>query len=313
MLLVIGSEQEHHAKHIYELACSQGASVCYLDSRQLPEALLLSWYPDALKRTGHLIINQQIIPLNTITSVYWRWYYGINVFGKQLIDENMVYDQATIIEREVTCAIESLFDVMAEDTDCLWVNSLKAIELHRKKGYQLNVMARHGIRIPRTLVTNNKDDVVSFYEANQQSVIYKPVRGGASTQRLQPEELISGKLDILKFCPVQFQELIEGVDIRVYGIGNQLFSAEIQAKTIDFRDDSEAKIIPVELPELIAQQCLKVMKLFDLRFTGIDIRKTSAGEYVFIEANPAPMFLHFERQTGYPISETLMALLLQQT
>ena len=61
MLLVIGSEQEVHAKHIYELACSQGASVCYLDSRQLPEALLLSWYPDALKRTGHLIINQEII------------------------------------------------------------------------------------------------------------------------------------------------------------------------------------------------------------------------------------------------------------
>jgi glutathione synthase/RimK-type ligase-like ATP-grasp enzyme len=43
--------------------------------------------------------------------------------------------------------------------------------------------------------------------------------------------------------------------------------------------------------------------------SGIDVRRTSEGEYVFLEANPAPMFMHFERMTGYPVSDRLAKLL----
>jgi glutathione synthase/RimK-type ligase-like ATP-grasp enzyme len=46
-----------------------------------------------------------------------------------------------------------------------------------------------------------------------------------------------------------------------------------------------------------------------LVYSGIDVRRTPEGEYVFLEGNPCPMFIHFERQTGYPISDRLADLL----
>ncbi|MCX5919844.1 MAG: hypothetical protein NTW61_00735 [Candidatus Melainabacteria bacterium] len=310
MHIIIGSEEEHHAKHIYTLLQAKNEPVTYLDSRQLPEALLLQWEASEITTTtGYLTIEGSKVPLNAIRSVYWRWYYGIRIAPTHQTPEAL--HTAYMIDREVTSAIESLFAVLAEEPTCLWVNSINAVEMHKKKGYQLNLMAKNGIRVPRTLITNDATSVWDFYEANQRSIIVKPVRGGVSTQKVTEADLTQERLALLHYSPVQFQELIEGVDIRVYGVGNQLFAAEIQANTIDFREDPQAKIIPIVLPEAIQQQCLQVMQLCDLCFTGIDIRRTPAGDYVFIEANPSPMFTFFEQQSGYPISEALVSLLIR--
>jgi glutathione synthase/RimK-type ligase-like ATP-grasp enzyme len=308
MRLVIGSEEEHHAQHIYALLKAKGEAVAYLDSRQLPEALPLAWEASELTPTGFLTIEGVKIPIASIQSVYWRWYYGIHITPTHQTPE--AFHTAHMIEREVTSAIESLFTTLVKDSDCLWVNSLNAVEMHKKKGYQLHLMAKHGIRVPQTLITNDTTAAISFYETNHRSVIVKPVRGGASTQKVTETDFSEEKLGLLKYAPVQFQELIEGVDIRVYGVGNQLFAAEIQATTIDFREDPQATIVPITLPSAIQEQCLQVMQLCDLCFTGIDIRRTPEGAYVFIEANPSPMFTFFERQSGYPISDALVNLLI---
>ena len=309
MHIVIGSQEEYHAQHIYTLLQAKGEPVVYLDSRQLPEALLISWEAAEITPTGFLTIEGEKIPLASIKSVYWRWYYGINIQPVNQTPE--AFHTAHMIDREVTSAIESLFAVLAEEPTCLWVNSINAIEMHKKKGYQLNLMAKNGIRVPRTLITSDASSVRDFYEVNQQAIIVKPVRGGASTQKVTDADLTEEKLALLNLSPVQFQELIEGVDIRVYGVGNQLFAAEIQADTIDFRDDPQAKIVPITLPVNIQEQCLQVMALCDLCFTGIDIRRTPAEDYVFIEANPSPMFTFFEQQSGYPISDALVNLLIK--
>lgn len=304
MILVIGSVEEYHSKHIHDLVKKKGEEVCYLDSRLIPNSLPVSWNASENDIKGSLLINNKKIKLNEIKSIYWRWYYGISIIPSNN-DPNSVYI-AQMIERESTSAVESLFSTL----DCLWVNSLEAIEMHRKKSYQLYIMAKNGIRVPKTLITNNKDELMPFFEVNDGLLIYKPVRGGAHTEKIKQSDFSEERLNSLKYCPVQFQEYIEGVDIRVYVIGDKIFSAEIRAKTIDFREDPDAKIIPVELPENVKQDCLKILDLMHLKFSGIDIRKNTSGEYVFIEANPSPMFTYFEGKTGFPISETLVQMLI---
>jgi glutathione synthase/RimK-type ligase-like ATP-grasp enzyme len=54
-----------------------------------------------------------------------------------------------------------------------------------------------------------------------------------------------------------------------------------------------------------------IAKAFFLEWTAIDWRLKPNGEYVFLEANPSPMFLHFERQTGFPITQELVKLLIR--
>jgi glutathione synthase/RimK-type ligase-like ATP-grasp enzyme len=68
--------------------------------------------------------------------------------------------------------------------------------------------------------------------------------------------------------------------------------------------------VPVILPAEVQKDCLKTMKLLDLNYAGMDIRKNSDGQYVFIETNPAPMFINFEKATGYRISKALCDALI---
>lgn len=306
VILIIGSKEEYHAKYIYDLLESKKQDVCYLDTRRISEEILISWFPSDTPIQGLINIDNKKINVSDIKSVYWRWHYGITIDPAEHTEE--AYYIANMQEREVTSNINSLFQCF----DCLWVNSFDAIEMHKIKGYQLNLMAKNNIRVPKTFVTNDKDELLDYIEKTPHELICKPVRGGAHTEKVTKETLSEERLDSLKYSPVKFQEYIEGTDVRVYVIGDKIFAANILADTIDFREHEGAKTEPVEIPDNIKQDCLKIMKLFKLNFSGIDIKHCKqTGEYVFIEANPSPMFTYFEKQTCYPISEALCDLLIK--
>ncbi len=306
MILIIGSEEEYHSKYIYDLLMSKNQDVCYLDTRRIPKDLLISWSPSYENIQGVLNIDNKKINLSDIKSVYWRWHYGISIPPEENTEEG--YYMSNIIEREVSSNLNSLF----QSLDCLWVNSFDAIEMHKNKGYQLNLMAKNNIRIPKTFITNDKEELLSYIDDTAHDLVCKPVRGGAHTEKITKEDLTDERLNSLKLSPVKFQEYIEGTDVRVYVIGDKIFAANILADTVDFREDEGAKIEPIEIPDNIKQDCLKIMKLFKLNFSGIDIKHSAkTGEYVFIEANPSPMFTYFEQESGYPISEALCELLIK--
>jgi hypothetical protein len=304
-ILILGNETEDHARFIFDKLTQKGASPVYLDTMAFPLTSRLSFEPGIpLKGFFKPDAQTQAIPFEAIQSVYWRTFNGIQT--SHITDpflQNTAY-------REIDSALGSWMRNMT--TEALWVNPPEAIELHRYKGHQLQLMKTLGLRIPETVFTNDPDTVLEFYERMHQNVIYKPVLGGAHTQKIKPEDLAPERLSELKDAPVQFQELIPGVDIRVYKVGEALFAAEIQSETLDFRDHPGAPIVPVDLPDDIAQQCLEMAEVFQLVLSGIDLRRTPDGEYVFIEANPSPMFQYFESVSGFPISDTLINLLINR-
>ena len=118
------------------------------------------------------------------------------------------------------------------------------------------------------------------------------------------------RLQSLKLVPAQFQEYIDGDDIRVYAFKNDIFAVKINSNTVDFREDENAQLTKIELPQKVINDCYKVMKILKLKYSGIDIRLNKNGEYVFIEANPAPMFIHAEKVTKYPLTKSLIDMLI---
>ncbi len=284
MIIIIGSNEDFHSRFILEKLNEQKFKAKLFDSRQYPQ---ICYSPD--KENNYIILDNEKIFVKDIQSLYWRWYYGV------------LYNTSDIVYREKVSALESFLSSLED----ISYNSLQAVELHRKKGLQSQIMENNGIRIPKTIITNDKIAVEEFYEKNNKNIIYKPVRGGAFTQKFKEEDIL--RTDSLINCPAQFQEFIDGVDIRVYAFeSGEIFAGEIIAQNIDFREDQNAVINRVELPEKIQQNCLKILKLLGLKYSGIDIRLSKSGEYVFIEANPAPMFYHFENMTGYDITQTLI-------
>lgn len=301
MIMIIGSERDYHAQHILERLQARGTPCFFLDTVAFPEKLVMGLSPTDGEGGGFLKTPEgKQVPLSSIRSVYWRFHHGIEV-NKELPPE-----LRPIIYREIESALGSLFRNMPH---VLWVNPYSAIDRHRYKAHQLYLMAQAGMRVPDTLVTNDPDAVRAFSQKHQGRIIYKPVAGGAHTAQVNDVDLSDERLKDLRISPVQFQEMIEGVDVRVYVIGDELFAADIRAETLDFRDDPKAPIVPLTVPDEIAQQCLEVARMFEYAFTGIDLRRSPDGQYCFIEANPSPMFVHFEKVSGYPLTEKLIALL----
>jgi len=299
MILVLGSAEDPHVRLVLDKIRQRGESAVGFDTREFPTASRLGLYPTA-PHTSYLQIGSEKIPLSAIRSVYWRTHMGIKTLD---------YEDAHLKEMAIR-EIDSALGNLVRGLDCLWVNTCSAVELHRYKGYQLSLLSRAGLRVPETLITNDGDEVRRFHERQDGQVIYKPVRGGAHTAMVTEDDLTEARLRELSEAPVQFQEFIPGDDIRVYLVGEELFAAEILTDALDFRQDRNARINPIGLSNAVAEDCFTLARTLGLVFSGIDVRRTPGGEYVFLEGNPSPMFGYFEKVTGYPISDRLVDLLL---
>ncbi|WP_144391585.1 ATP-grasp domain-containing protein [Pleionea sediminis] len=296
-VLVMGHARDQHAVHMLGALEAAGVQAELFDTSLFPMKAQLTWNPE--ESSGQIVLpNGNRLAFNDIHSVYWRTINSIKIAD---VDPEQRY----LANRDAMSTLRTFLN----GTPAKWVNSWKAYEYHKEKPLQLAHAARLGVKIPRSIVTNSPDDVLNFVKSVNKA-IYKPVYGGAHTDYVSEELLDAERLkSALAVSPVTLQEYIAGTNIRTYVIGEETFSAEIVSGNVDFREDDSATLRPVELPEKLKALSIQVAREFDLQWTAIDWRRDETGEHYFLEANPSPMFIHFEKQTGYPITEKMVALL----
>jgi glutathione synthase/RimK-type ligase-like ATP-grasp enzyme len=188
------------------------------------------------------------------------------------------------------------------------INGLEANAQHSRKPYQLALLRRAGLPVPRWLATNDPDAVREFAKAMRR-IVYKPVGGGATVQRLEPKDLTDDRLAALRYAPVLFQELVEGVSVRVYVAGNRaVAAAEIHSQELDYRRGEEA-VIATRLTREERSVAVKAARKCGMRFAGVDLIR-GKRRFVVLECNPSPMFAVFEDKTGLDVAGPLAELLL---
>jgi len=300
-ILILGHAADAHALHLYQVMMDAGVDVHYWDTRLFPTELRLSWNP-ATEGGVMSLPDGQKIDLQHVHSVFWR--ILTNTYIPPLEDERMRH----IALNDTSSALRSLI----QGCPARWVNSWKAYQFHREKPLQLAKIRQLGVAIPSTLISNDPEEVLDFVNAYPEA-IFKPVYGGAHTQRVGPHHLDKDRLQaVLSLAPVTLQEYIGGTNVRCFVIGETVYGAEIRSSAIDFREDEAAQLIPIEVPEPIQQQCRQIARSLYLEWTAIDWRMTPSKKFIFLEANPSPMFLYFEDKTGFPITKDLLALLMSE-
>ncbi len=194
------------------------------------------------------------------------------------------------------------------------VNPPHAASVLQYKPFQLHVLRSLGAQIPRTLISNDPAAVRRFLD-EVKDVIYKPVMGGALTERLDDEAI--EKLDAITTSPVIFQERAPGADLRIMLVGDEIVSSvaiETPEQQLDFRGDDVyssggATYREVKLPDRVAEFCRRAARECGLVFAGIDI-KQQGDDWVFLELNSSPIYLDVERKLGHPISEAIAKYLV---
>lgn len=216
---------------------------------------------------------------------------------------------------ETEQAIGGLLDSL----DCSWVNDPRRDEAAHHKPLQWAVAHEVGLKVPRTLVTNDPGAADRFVETiGAGAVVCKAFLASARAWRATRlvGEADLGRMDAVRFAPVIFQEYVAGVDLRVTVVGERMFAAEIDASHTRYPVDmrlvlGEADVRAVELPAGVRQRLLALMAQLGLRYGAADLRRDAAGVHHFLEVNPAGQWLFAEDRTGLPITDAVADLLAE--
>ena len=202
---------------------------------------------------------------------------------------------------------------LAGNHPALVVNRSSSMASNGSKPYQAQIIAAHGLSVPETLITTDAEAAREFL-CRHGEVIYKSISGIRSiVSRLTSDKM--DRLDLLRWCPTQFQEYIAGDDYRVHIVGDEVFSCRIVSTADDYRyagrQQKSVDIEACEIPADLADASRRVARTMQLHVAGIDLRlHASRGWYCF-EVNPSPAFAYFEDASGLPIGDFIADLLIR--
>lgn len=195
-----------------------------------------------------------------------------------------------------------------EITEARVVNRAAPQGSNFSKPYQGQLIREEGFLIPETLITNDPELVRSFYRERGR-VIYKSISGVRSIVQVLEEGDLS-RLERIRWCPTQFQEFIEGTNVRVHVVGREVFATAARTEATDYRYAQQqvgdyATLEAMELSPELSEKCVRLAARLRLAFAGIDLKITPDGRAFCFEVNPSPAFSYYEANTGQPIALAL--------
>jgi glutathione synthase/RimK-type ligase-like ATP-grasp enzyme len=211
-------------------------------------------------------------------------------------------------------ALQRHLNAMLLAVECPVINRPSASFSNYSKPYQLELLSSAGFDVPKSLMTNMKEEAYRFYEEFDGQVVFKGVSNVLTlVQVLRPEKM--ARLDLLPHCPTLFQEYVAGDDYRVHVVGDRTFVTRLAAQDEDYRrsalmTDEEVIVEAASLPDEILSKCVALTRSLGLTVSGIDFKESPRGRLVALECNPFPQFTFYEGRSGQPITEAVVEYLI---
>lgn len=305
MIVVAGIPDERPMARVIAALESLGARHHVLDQRRFADIALDVHIADGGALDGRLTIGANTLSLPSIEAMYLRLMDDRHLPG---IDD-LLPAHAT---RQRCRRLHELLQGYADHAPGRILNRPRHCASNHSKPWQTQAARAAGFAIPDSLVTNDPELARAFIEgawADGGDVIYKSVSGVRSiVQRVQPRDL--ERLHLVRWCPTQFQRFVQGVDLRVHVVGNEILAARIESDATDYRyasreSCSEPRIVATTLDDATQERCLALASRLALPLAGIDLRQTPQGTQVCFEVNPSPAFSFYEAHAGLPIAAAI--------
>lgn len=238
------------------------------------------------------------------------------------LDERLPTDQTEHALAESRAAVTA---VCASLEDLPWISSIASIKRADDKLLQLRVAQNLGLQIPDTLVTNAPDEAWQFVCRHEGNVAYKALSDpflnlhgieAGEDPRVIFTTLLQAHgeddLQCVRYAPCLLQNYIhKDYELRVTVVDGEVFAAKIASQDVagaehDWR--RELRSVGYEryaLPEDLADRCRQLVANLGLRYGAIDLIRSKAGEYVFLEINPNGQYGWIEEAVALPISRAI--------
>lgn len=318
-VLVVTSKIDVTADLVVFSLKEKGAEVVRFNVEDYPQLESIEIQGTQQKLDGFVITEKfGKQPLNTFNSIYYRPHQPPTPASDIAERESRQY-----IEEQSNAALSYLLD----NYHGFCVSKPSSIRRATSKTLQIKIAQDLGMQIPRTLITNHKEEFLKFYETCDGEVIAKNLINEGIIQNMEGfiyANKITDKdienIEDLKFCPVLFQEYIpKKVELRVTVIGRKVFAVSIDSQSleetkIDWRR-YDLKNPPLhedyKLPSELEEGLCTILDRFDLEFGAFDLILTPSDKYVFLELNANGQWGWIQYMTGLPLKETLADLLIR--
>lgn len=198
-------------------------------------------------------------------------------------------------------------------------------ELNNNKIENLMFAKQSGLKIPKTIITNKKEDLFNYFNNNEKLItksISKPpymekngtVYFGGGTQLVDLNKIPNN------FSMSLIQQYVDKLfEIRVFFIKDLFFSMAIFSQNdektkVDFRNYNHAnpnRVVPFNLPKSILKK-LKKFAIISNHDTGsIDLIHSKDNKYYFLEINPMGQFDWLSGNCNYYIEKNIAELLIK--
>jgi glutathione synthase/RimK-type ligase-like ATP-grasp enzyme len=298
MILLCGIPSESPLAMVARALDALGADYRVLNQRKVAD-LDIAWQIDGAGIAGTLRL-EDTLRLTDIGAVYFR------LMDDRILPELEGEPEGSPARRHARGFHDALLRWL-EVAPGRIVNRAEPQGSNGSKPYQAQLIQHYGLRVPETLITNDPDAVLAF-QREHGTLIYKSMSGVRSiVHALGPDDL--ARLDLIRWCPVQFQALVPGIDVRAHVVDREVHATEIISDIIDYRyarrAGGSAELRATELAPETADKCIALARGLGLPFAGIDLKITPDGEVFCFEVNPCPAFSFYEANTGQPIAASL--------
>lgn len=253
---------------------------------------------------GRLRLEAETYELCDLSAVYVR------LMDDRILPELKHEPEGSIARRHTRQLHDTLYRWL-EVADACVVNRSDPQGSNGSKPYQAQLIAEHGLKVPDTLITNDPAEVLAF-QREHGSVIYKSMSGVRSIVKALDEDDVA-RLDDIVWCPVQFQALVPGRDVRVHVVGDRVHATEILSDVVDYRyatrSGGKTSLRALELCPALAERCVALTAGLGLVLAGIDLRIGTDGVATCFEVNPSPSYSYYQAHTGQPIAADLARVL----
>lgn len=310
MILVVSHAADDHACGVLQALLGHKYPAVLVDTAEYPSSAALSQRFGEGRPKYELTIDGQAVDLGACRVGWWRRPQPFTLHA------GLAPDVASFTYTECHEAIAGLWAAL----DLKWVNPPERDEVAHHKPYQLAIATEVGLPIPRTLITNDPEEARRFaIDVGPHRTVYKTFLATEEhwreTRLLRDEEMAI--LDQVRYAPVIFQEFVPAVaDIRATVIGDRIFAAAISqasgAYDVDYRMGMPAATFEATtLPPETEDRIHALMRRLGLVYGAIDLRRTKAGEHIFLEVNPAGEWRFVEERTHQPITDAMAGLLME--
>jgi hypothetical protein len=203
-----------------------------------------------------------------------------------------------------------------------WLNNPHDNRMAQRKFPQMRLAGELGLRVPRTIITNDPAQARDFSDAVGGRLLCKSMKEQGFVDETA-HFIFSRKVDAAEFaahadevalCPSLFQEYIEkDHELRITVVGDEVFCCRIDSQSVDGARTDWRQVDPSKVPHRMVRldpdieaKLKQMLTRYGLRYGAFDMIVTPEGEYVFLELNPNGQWLWIELMTGAPITNALV-------